>query len=122
MQFSNPKPLTGQLEELLRTRGRGVRVKVSDAGTYIATKTNFNANETLVGQWLEGCYVVASYGTPLAVITKRGSIINSTEYGETTRNHQAIVYDALTLLPGTPKLVEAEKFWDAVREQGTRND
>lgn len=122
MQFYNPKPLTGQLEELLRTRGRGVRAKVSEAGTYIATKTNFNANETLVGQWLEGCYVVASYGTPLAVITKRGMIINSTQYGETTRKHQEIVYDALTLLPGTPKLVEAEKFWEAVREQGTKHD
>lgn len=85
-------------------------------------KVNFKANNTLVGQWLEGCYVVASYGTPLLVLTKRGAVVNKTEYGETTTQHQALVWDALTLLPFEPKLVEAEKFWETVREQGTKND
>lgn len=122
MEFTNPKPLTGQLEELLRTRGRGGAVKVQDAAGLIAMKVNFKANNTLVGQWLEGCYVVASYGTPLLVLTKRGAVVNKTEYGETTTQHQALVWDALTLLPFEPKLVEAEKFWESVREQGTKND
>lgn len=122
MIFTNPKPLYGQLEELLRTRGRGVKAKVSEASTFIATKTNFNANGTLIGQWLEGCYVVASYGTPLAVITKRGVVYNNTEYGETTTHHQFIVLDAIMLLPFTPKSVPADKFWETVREQGTKND
>lgn len=123
MEFYNPKPLTGQLEELLRTRGRGGAIKVQDAAGLIAMKVNFKANNTLVGQWLEGCYVVASYGTPLAVITKRGVVYNETEYGETTTAHQHIVCDALTLLPNVNiKSVPAEKFWDTVREQGTKND